>query len=124
MILVNGKGVVKLFFLERGECGEFGFEGKEKEDKAGKAIYLRRLLLAAFSFDISAEFIDPVGLGQLGLFWAGGPGGVFRRTVQDDDDHLRFFRFPFFFLGAGGNLLPELGIEFQKKVHQLPEGLG
>jgi hypothetical protein len=124
MILVNGKRVVKLFFLERRERAAVRFECKEKEDQAGKEILLGRLFLAAFPFDIVTEFVDPVGLQELGPFWAGGPGGIFRRTVQDDDDHLRFFRFPFFFLGAGGNFLPELGIEFQKKVHQLPKGLG
>jgi len=62
------------------------------------------------------------GLGAW-LSRAGDPGVFFRRAVQDDNEHFHILRFPFFFLGAGENPLPKFGIEFQEKVHQLPEGL-
>jgi hypothetical protein len=111
-------------FSRKEENEQLPFQMEGGRDETAKAILLRRLFLAAFPFDIFAEFVDPVGLGKLGFFLAGGPGAIFRRTVQDDDDHLRFIRFPPPFLGTGVNFLPELGIEFQEKVHQLPEGLG
>jgi hypothetical protein len=82
------------------------------EKELAKAAYLRRRLLAAFPFNIFAELVDPVGLGELGSFRAGSPASVFGRTVQDDNDHLYILRVPFFFLGAGGNLFPKFGIEF------------